>query len=77
MMDVISLLLVIIGAVNWGLVSLFRFDLVAWLFGGQTSPVSRIIYGLVGLAGIWCITLLFKQGRNNDGGSPVEHKPAS
>lgn len=76
-MDVISLLLVIVGAINWGLVSLFRFDLVAWLFGGQTSPVSRIIYGLVGIAGIWCITLLFKQGRNNDGDSPVEHKPAS
>lgn len=76
-MDVISLLLVIVGAINWGLVSLFRFDLVAWLFGGQTAPLSRIIYGLVGIAGIWCITLLFRQHTDRDKGSPVEHKPAS
>lgn len=60
-MDTIALILSIIGSLNWGLIGIFRFDLVAWLFGGQTAPVSRIIYALVGLAGIWCITLLFRR----------------
>ena len=60
-MDTIALLLSIIGSLNWGLVALFRFDLVAWLFGGQTALLSRIVYGLVGLAGAWCITLLFRR----------------
>ena len=60
-MDRVSLVLVIIGAINWGLISLFQFDLVAYLFGGQGALVSRIIYGLVGLAGLWCITLLFRK----------------
>ena len=60
-MDTIALLLSIIGSLNWGLVGLFRFDLVAWLFGGQTALFSRIVYTLVALAGIWCITLLFRQ----------------
>ena len=60
-MDIVSLILVIIGAVNWGLVGFARFDLVAWIFGGQTAGFSRIIYALVGLAGLWCITLLFRQ----------------
>lgn len=55
------MILSIIGSLNWGLVGVFRFDLVAWLFGGQTSVVSRIIYTLVGLAGIWCITFLFRR----------------
>ena len=59
-MDRLSLLLVIIGAVNWGLVGFFRFDLVAWIFGGQTAMLSRIIFALVGLAGLWCVTLLFR-----------------
>ena len=59
-MDRVSLLLVIIGAINWGLVALFQFDLVAYLFGGQAALVSRIIYGIVGLAGLWCISLLFR-----------------
>ena len=58
-MDTICLILTIIGAVNWGLVGIAKFDLVAWLCGGQTAVVSRIIYTLVGLAGLWCITLLF------------------
>ena len=62
MMDTIALILTIIGALNWGLIGLFRFDLVAWIFGGQTALLSRIIYGLVGLAGLWCITLLFRKG---------------
>lgn len=59
-LDRIALVLTIIGALNWGLIGLFRFDLVAYLFGGQTSSVSRVIYTLVGLAGIWCISLLFR-----------------
>ncbi len=48
----ISLLLVIIGALNWGLVGLFQFDLVAALFGGQSAPLSRLVYTLVGIAGL-------------------------
>ena len=59
-MDKIALLLVIIGAVNWGLIGLFQFDLVASIFGGQAAVVSRIIYTLVGAAGLWCISLLFR-----------------
>lgn len=59
-MDRFSLLLVILGAINWGLVALFKFDLVAYLFAGQASTVSRIIYGIIGLAGLWCISLLFR-----------------
>ena len=54
-MDKISLVLVIIGALNWGGVGLFRFDTVAWICGGQGSIAARIIYTLVALAGIWCI----------------------
>ena len=61
-MDTIALILSIIGSLNWGLVSLFKFDLVAWIFGGQDAALSRIVYGLVGLAGLWCITLLFRKG---------------
>ena len=62
-MDTIALILSIIGSLNWGLVGLFKFDLVAWIFGGQDATLSRIIYGLVGLAGLWCITLLFRRGK--------------
>ncbi|PWM55683.1 MAG: DUF378 domain-containing protein [Oscillospiraceae bacterium] len=58
--DRISLILVIIGALNWGSIGLFSFDLVAWLCGGQAAVVSRIVYTLVALAGIWCISLLFR-----------------
>ena len=60
-MDRIALLLAIIGAVNWGLVGIFQFDLVAFVCGGQGAVVSRIIYTLVGLAGRWCISLLFRE----------------
>ena len=63
-MDRVSVVLVIIGAINWGLISLFQFDLVAYLFGGQGALVSRIIYGLVALAGLWCISLLFRRREN-------------
>ena len=57
----LMVVLVIIGALNWGSVGLFSFDCVAFLFGGQTGAVSRIIYTLVGIAGLWCITLLFRE----------------
>ena len=60
MLDTVSLLLVIIGAINWLLVGVFQFDLVAWIFGGQAAMLSRIIYTLVGAAGLWCISLLFR-----------------
>ena len=60
MIDKASLVLVIIGALNWGSIGLFKFDLVAWIFGGQAALMSRIIYTLVALAGIWCISLLFR-----------------
>ncbi len=60
-MDTIALILVIIGGVNWGLVGIFKFDLVAWLCGGSATVVARIIYTLVGLAAIWCISLLFRE----------------
>ena len=60
MFDKICLALVIIGSLNWGLVGIFKFDLVAWLFGGSGSIISRIIYTVIALAGIWCVSLLFK-----------------
>ena len=65
-MDTTALLLAIIGALNWGLVGIFKFDLVAWIFGGQTAGFSRIIYALVGLAGLWCISLLFRRNSASD-----------
>ena len=58
-MDTIALILSIIGSLNWGLVALFQFDLVAWIFGGQSGIISRIIYTLVALGAIWCISMLF------------------
>ena len=60
MVDRIALILAIVGALNWGAIGLFGFDTVAFLFGGQMSVMSRVIYGLVGLAGLWCISLLFR-----------------
>ena len=59
-MDSTALSIAIIGAINWGSIGLFGVDLVALLCGGQTAILSRIIYTVVGLAGLWCITLLFK-----------------
>ena len=58
--DRIALLLAIIGGLNWGSIGLFRFDIVAWIFGGQTAVISRVIYALVGLSALWCISLLFR-----------------
>lgn len=59
-LDRIVLALAVIGALNWGLVGFFRFDLVAALFGGQTAGLSRIVYALVGLCGLYLIPKLFK-----------------
>ena len=61
MLDRIALILTIIGALNWGSIGLFRFDSVAGIFGGQDALVSRIVYTIVALAGIWCISLLFRE----------------
>lgn len=66
-MDTIAQILSIVGCLNWGLVGLFRFDLVAWLFGGSGSLISRIIYTVIGLAGVWCITLLFRRADTIEG----------
>ena len=60
MLDKIALVLVIIGALNWGLVGLFQFDVITWMFGGAGLVLSRVIYTLIALAGIWAITLLFR-----------------
>lgn len=60
LMDKIALTLLIIGGINWGSVGLFQFDLVAYLFGGSAAMVSRVIFTLVGLSALWCISLLFR-----------------
>ena len=60
-MDKIALILAIIGGLNWGSIGIFGFDLVAFLFGGSSSAISRVVYTLVGLAAIWCISLLFRE----------------
>ena len=64
LLDRICLLLTIVGALNWGSIGLFKFDIVAWLFGGQAALMSRIIYVLVALAGVWCISLLFRENEH-------------
>ncbi len=68
MLDKISLALTIIGAINWGCIGLFKFDIVAWIFGGQDAIISRIIYTVIALAGIWCISLFFRDN------SPVKNE---
>ncbi len=67
-MDKIALVIAIIGALNWGSIGLFSFDIVAWLFGGQGALISRIVYTLVALAGIWLISMLF---RSQDSVEPI------
>ena len=58
--DRLALILTIVGALNWGIIGLFKFDIVAWLCGGQGSMFARIIYTIVAIAGVWCISLLFR-----------------
>ena len=60
MIDKTALTLAIIGALNWGSIGLFGYDVIGHIFGGQMATVSRIIYALVGLAGVWCVSLLFR-----------------
>lgn len=67
-MDKIALLLAIVGGLNWGSIGIFGFDVVAFLFGGANSAMSRVIYTLVGLGAIWCISLLFRES------DPVEER---
>lgn len=64
MIDKIALILSIIGGINWGSVGLFKFDIVAWICGGQSSLIARIIYTVVGLASVWCISLLFRESND-------------
>lgn len=61
MWDKLALILLIIGGINWGLVGIFEFDMVAWLFGGAASLISRTIYILVAISAVWCISLLFRR----------------
>ena len=61
MLDRLALILAIIGGLNWGSIGLFRFDIVAWICGGQGAMVSRVIYTLVGLSALWCISLLVRE----------------
>jgi uncharacterized membrane protein YuzA (DUF378 family) len=65
-MDRIALILTIIGALNWGSIGLFQFDIVAWICGGQQALLSRIIYTVVALAGVWCISLIFRARESFD-----------
>lgn len=74
MLDRISLILVVIGAINWGSIGLFQFDIVAWIFGGQDAIVSRIIYTVVALSGIWCISLLFRENEMLKSASDAQGK---
>ena len=66
MLDRFALILTIVGALNWGSIGLFKFDIVAWIFGGQDALLSRIVYTVVALAGIWCISLLFRERESED-----------
>ena len=66
MLDKIALTLVVIGAVNWGSIGLFGFDIVGFLFGGTYSLLSRIIFTIVGIAGLWAISILFKRIESAD-----------
>ncbi|MEG0615003.1 MAG: DUF378 domain-containing protein [Oscillospiraceae bacterium] len=61
MLDKLALGLLIIGGVNWGLVGIFQLDIIAWLFGGSASIISRVLYILVALSAIWCVSLFFKK----------------
>ena len=61
MWDKLALILLIIGGINWGLVWILEFDMVAWLFGGAASLISRTIYILVAISAVWCISLLFRR----------------
>ncbi len=61
MLDRLALLLLVIGGINWGLVGIFEFDLVAFLFGGSAALISRIVYILVACSALWCVSLFFRE----------------
>ncbi len=61
MLDRIALTILIIGGINWGSIGLFNFDIVSWIFSGSAFIVARIIYTLVGLCALWCISILFRK----------------
>ena len=63
-MDITALILIIIGAINWGCIGIFNFDIIGAIFGGQASVISRVIFTVVGLAGLWAITFLFRDKNN-------------
>lgn len=65
LLDKIALILLVIGGINWGAIGIFQFDAVAAVFGGQAAAVSRIIYILVALSALWCISFLFRE-RNEE-----------
>ena len=67
MLDKIALTLLVIGGINWGSIGIFQFDFVAWICGGQTGMISRIVYTLVGMSALWCISLLFREKSDRDG----------
>ena len=62
-MDTLAMILIVVGALNWGLIGFFQFDVIAAIFGGAGAVVSRIFYGLVGLAGLWGVSMLFRRRR--------------
>jgi len=63
-LDRLALIIAIVGGLNWGSIGIFGFDLVAWAFGGSATALSRVVYTLVGLAALWCVTLLFRNETN-------------
>ena len=65
LMDRIALILTIVGGVNWGLVGIFQFDLVAWLCGGQSALLARVLYTIIAICALWCLALVFK-GQEDD-----------
>ena len=71
-MDTLALIFIVIGALNWGLVGILQFDLVAAIFGGMSGVVARIIYTLVGIAGVWGITMLFRRHNKDAINAAVE-----
>ena len=64
-LDRIALILVIIGGLNLGSVGILRFDFIGYIFGGSAAPFARVVYTLIGLAAIWCISLLFRERESN------------
>ncbi|MDR2502473.1 MAG: DUF378 domain-containing protein [Oscillospiraceae bacterium] len=65
-LDRIALVLAILGGINWGMIGIFRFDLVSYMFNGPTVTASRVIYTIIGVASIWCISLLFRERHRDD-----------